>query len=78
MTRMLLKVANAVRDRDCALRLGAEWSPELDAWPASSDDTSARASPAWSALANLGSVHERKRRRPFSLTGWEHGAVIGQ
>lgn len=61
----VVEVANAVRDRDCALRLGAEWSPELDAWPASSDDTSARASPASAASANLGSVHERKRRRPL-------------
>lgn len=33
MTRMWSKVANAVRDRDCALRLGAEWSPELDEVP---------------------------------------------
>ena len=59
------KVANAVRDRDCALRLCAEWSPELDALPASSDDTSARASPVWAASANLGSVHEWNRRRPL-------------
>ena len=65
MLRMWSKFANAVRERDCALRLGAEWSLELDASPASSDETSAPASPAWAASANLGSVHERKRRRPL-------------
>ena len=72
MTRMWSKVANAVSDRDCALRLGAEWSPELDAWPASSDDTSARASPVSAASAKLGSVHERKRRRPLP---WRDGST---